>query len=267
MKGTGHSGSDVKEEVVSGTPTNAAQDESHYRHLAPWLRLVTTLRMLGPRKNGETMVLDVGCGDGTLMSHLGGKCVGVDVSTSALESARAKTGAEVVMASASTLPFRDESFDLVICTEVLEHLDEMEAAIGQLASVAKRDGTVHFTVPVASWYRLVLFRLLGARPYYLSEAEHKREFSVIPVERFSPISTLVSTIRHYGLEIEDVKGSCFFPDKIEGPLDAIADASSRMRGLVQRIDATINRLPSMKFLGRYLAMSCRRTHRPRTSSP
>jgi ubiquinone/menaquinone biosynthesis C-methylase UbiE len=222
--------------------------------------------MVGPRSRRGTTILDVGCGDGTLMTHLGGNCVGIDVSEEALRSARANSGAEVVLASASALPFRDGSFDLVICTEVLEHIDDMEAAIGQLVSVAKQDGTIHLTVPTASWYRLVLFRLLGTRPYYLSEAEHKREFSAIPIERFTTVSSLFSTIRNYGLEIDDVKGAYFFPDKIEGPLDAIAGGSSKMRDFAKRTDAMVNKLPMMRFYGRYLAFSCHRVHQSRTRS-
>jgi hypothetical protein len=72
------------------------------------------------------------------------------------------------------------------------------------------------------------------------------------------VSSLISTVRRHGLEIDEAKGAYFFPDKIEGPLDAIAEGSARMRGLAERTDAIVNKLPVMRHLGRYLALSCRR---------
>lgn len=244
--------------AMSGGPRYASLDDSHFLHLAPWLRLVRTLQMLRSHVRSGRRVLDVGCGDGTTMMHLGGNRVGVDVSMDVLKSAKARSGADVVLGSALALPFRDGSFDVVVCTEVLEHLDDVEGAIGQLAAVAKRDGTIHLTVPMASWYRLMLFRLLGIRPYYLSEEEHKREFSAVPVDRFSSVSSLLSSLERYGLRIEDVRGSYFFPDKMEGPLDEIVRGSTRLRAIAERLDAIANILPKMRYLGRYLALSCRK---------
>lgn len=53
----------------------------------------------------------------------------------------------LVRASLTKLPFRDESFDHVICSEVLEHIREDQAALGELVRVLKPGGTLAISVP------------------------------------------------------------------------------------------------------------------------
>lgn len=213
--------------------------------------------MLKAHVRSEMMVLDVGCGDGTIMKSLGGSCVGIDISLDALGRARVNSEAHVVLGSALALPFKEETFDVIVCTEVLEHLRDVGPAIEQIASILKLEGVVHLTVPLASWYRLLLIKLLGVRPYFLSE-EHEREFSAISIEKFSPISSLITAIEDCGLTIDEVKGSYFFPDKVEGPLDRIVNGSTRMRNLAWRLDDFLSRIPKLNLFGRYLALSCRK---------
>lgn len=222
--------------------------------------------MLKDHAGAGKSVLDVGCGDGTILRSVRGNRVGLDISFEMLIAAGANSRAAVVLGSALALPFTRESFDLVICTEVLEHLSRADDAIGQVASVLKSGGIAHFTVPLASWYRLLLFKLLGAEPYFLSEEEHEREFSAVPVKRFTPVSSLISMIENHGFAIEEIRGSFFFPDKVEGPLDRIVNDSEAMRDLARRLDNFLERIPGLAYFGRYLAISCRKTEETHTKS-
>jgi SAM-dependent methyltransferase len=84
-------------------------------------------------------VLDVGCGDGALTNPLaerGLTVAGMDVSTVALDHVRAPS----VVGDVARMPFADDAFDLVLCTEVLEHLPEdvYPAARRELQRVAGR---------------------------------------------------------------------------------------------------------------------------------
>ncbi len=99
-------------------------------------RTPTTLAMI-PRE--VSSVLDVGCGDGTLLRSVdwADLKVGVDISYTALSLV---SSGHRVLASSEMLPFREKEFDLVMSTEVLEHLPVggFEATCSEIQRVAKR---------------------------------------------------------------------------------------------------------------------------------
>jgi ubiquinone/menaquinone biosynthesis C-methylase UbiE len=101
-------------------------------------------------------VLDAGCGEGFvtqwLQTGLAGAAVsGVDLHEAALDRARARVPeAAFERGDVTALPFADGAFDLVVCTEVLEHLDDPRAALAELRRVA--GGRVLVTVPHEPWF-------------------------------------------------------------------------------------------------------------------
>lgn len=102
-------------------------------------------------------VLDAGCGEGFatgyLAEHLpGARFEGVDVSEGAIAYARQHFGERVTyqVGSVYELPFDDNAFDLVLCSEVLEHLDRPDLAVRELARVARRH--VLMTVPLEPYF-------------------------------------------------------------------------------------------------------------------
>ena len=115
-------------------------------------------------------VLDVGCGEGVLTrewaERLGtGRVVGVDLDDPRLRAeweAGARPNLEYRAAEAHALPFADGDFDLVAGIEVLEHVPDPDAALREMARVARRRLLV--SVP-----REPIWRLLNvARGAYLS---------------------------------------------------------------------------------------------------
>ncbi len=78
-------------------------------------------------------VLDAGCGVGYGSGLLAGAgastVVGVDVAPKAVEAAAAvaPANASFVTGDVHALPFDDDSFDLVVCFEVIEHVERQEA--------------------------------------------------------------------------------------------------------------------------------------------
>jgi ubiquinone/menaquinone biosynthesis C-methylase UbiE len=99
-------------------------------------RTPTTIAMI---PHDVSSVLDVGCGDGSLLRSVDSANlkVGVDISYTALSLV---TSGFKILASSEILPFRENEFDLVMSTEVLEHLPDwgFEASCSEIQRVAKR---------------------------------------------------------------------------------------------------------------------------------
>jgi ubiquinone/menaquinone biosynthesis C-methylase UbiE len=95
-------------------------------------------------------VLDVGAGSGTftnILSDRGFEVTSTDVTEDALEVLRARASGTVERADATSLPFAASSFDAVILGEVLEHVENEEAALAEMARVLRPDGVLALTVP------------------------------------------------------------------------------------------------------------------------
>ena len=74
-------------------------------------------------------VLDVGCGDAHLKGLVSSEYIGIDI---------AGRPDVVFDLEQGKLPFRDNSFDCVVCTDVLEHLEEIHSMFSELARVTRK---------------------------------------------------------------------------------------------------------------------------------
>jgi len=130
-------------------------------------------------------LLDAGCGEGRHCFGAldrGARVFGLDLDRASLDRAsgplraRAKeVGSFGVMMHGNTfrLPFRDGTFDRVICSEVMEHVHDYAAACRELARVTKPGGRVAVTIPTATSEHLYL--RLGD-DYFESPGGHIRIF-------------------------------------------------------------------------------------------
>jgi SAM-dependent methyltransferase len=103
----------------------------------------TLVRRLCPElARGSARVLDLGCGDGALSADLversGARVTAADLAWKRARAAAERPGVGAAQASVYALPFRDDAFDLVVCTDLLEHLDEPELAMRELVRVSRR---------------------------------------------------------------------------------------------------------------------------------
>jgi SAM-dependent methyltransferase len=98
-------------------------------------------------------ILDAGCGSGRNMVELAryGTVTGVELSEAALRVARSRGVGEVVQASLEALPLTTSSFDLAVCLDVIEHLDDDRGALRELRRVIVPGGYLIVTVPAYQW--------------------------------------------------------------------------------------------------------------------
>lgn len=104
-------------------------------------------------------VLDIGCGDGFyihLLSRLFPKVriVGLDNDPKALKSARANlegSGVTLQLGDINNIPLKDNQFDVVILSEVLEHLDNDRQGLKEVHRVLKPRSQVFISVPHANY--------------------------------------------------------------------------------------------------------------------
>ncbi len=82
-------------------------------------------------------ILDVGCGTG---QHLKYGSIGIDISLPMLEEARKKGFKKIVQGSAEELPFKDESFDSVLCIFTVLNLCDYIKTIKEIYRVLKKNG-------------------------------------------------------------------------------------------------------------------------------
>ncbi len=97
-------------------------------------------------------ILDVGCGTGANLEMLAnfGEAEGVDVSDDALEFCKQK-GLKAHKGLAESLPFADESFDVVTALDVVEHLDDDIAGLKEMNRVLRTGGKTLIFVPAFMW--------------------------------------------------------------------------------------------------------------------
>jgi ubiquinone/menaquinone biosynthesis C-methylase UbiE len=133
-----------------------------------------------PADGAGLRVLDVGCGTGHQLAALrsrGYEGAGVDASEAMLAYARENNpGAEIRNASVDALPFETESFDVVVCIEVLRHLRDPRPAIGEMARVLKPGGIALATAaPVLNLNLYALVNQLTSR-YRIGNLRQLKQF-------------------------------------------------------------------------------------------
>ena len=118
-------------------------------------------------------VLDIACGTGygsqILLEHGAGLAVGSDASPAAVSEAAVERHDHLclIQASGTSLPFADDSFDVVVSLETIEHIADDAGFARELARVVNANGIVIFSTPNALYTRPV--NGVPANPFHVRE--------------------------------------------------------------------------------------------------
>lgn len=128
-------------------------------------------------------VVDIGCGDGGYTSfcgRMGADVTFADIQADKVEALEARMKAtssgkiQGIVSDCMPIPLPDDYADVVVSTEVLEHVHDPEAVLNELVRIGKPDATFVLTVPDARGENLVKGI---AHPVYFQEPNHIQIFS------------------------------------------------------------------------------------------
>jgi 2-polyprenyl-3-methyl-5-hydroxy-6-metoxy-1,4-benzoquinol methylase len=113
---------------------------------------------LGHTRLAGVRMLDAGCGYGAFSEvavERGAAVVSVDIGARLVARTIARAGSRGLVSDVCRLSLRDESFDVVISSEMLEHTNAPDRAIMELARILRTDGLLVLTTPNRAWQGLV----------------------------------------------------------------------------------------------------------------
>jgi SAM-dependent methyltransferase len=115
--------------------------------------LINLLRGVAGAGSKRLRILDYGCGTGGNTSAYGsfGDVVGIEPDSTAVQLAHRRGGARYCRTTGTDLPFREGSFDVVMASDVLEHIEHDGKGILEIARVLRPGGSVILSVPAHGW--------------------------------------------------------------------------------------------------------------------
>jgi len=184
----------------------------------------STLRVARARALSKPVldVADIGCGAGTqsfLWAELGHNVHGLDVNQPLLDVARQRAGesrcsVDFQLGSATKLPWADQSMDVCLMLELLEHVSEWQACLQECSRILRQGGILvlttnnklcpfqqEFNLPLYSWYPNFLKRYferlaVTTRPQLANYAKY-------PAVNWFSFYSLRATLSPYGFVSRD----------------------------------------------------------------
>lgn len=229
----------------------------------PWYQLI--LKMMKSVINGfqGKRILEVGCGLGGFCIRVagkGGNSIGLDVSSSAIRKAKdlakqykVQNQVDFVVGDAQFLPFKDQSNELVICSETLEHVANYEQAFRELVRVTEKSGYLCVTVPnllSTMFFGYIVLLCIG-------QPQYAKKFLYVEKEHIFHFFKVKKLFSRENLKVMEIRSTDFLylpPTirkalKIENHLKAISD---RIEGFLEN-----HRLP-LRLFGANIGVIARR---------
>lgn len=162
--------------------------------------------------------LDVGCGGGLLAERFaaaGAAVTGIDLSPVAIEAAKkhaASTGLAIDYRVASPADFvknTPEPFDIIICAEVLEHVDNLDLFLADTLSMLKPGGLFFFGT-INKTFKARILAIAVAEDILRMVPSGTHDY-----KRFVRPSLLKEILKNNGVEMMELKGMSYDPFQFE----------------------------------------------------
>lgn len=172
----------------------------HFYYISNHKIILSLIKKYAPDK--DLKILDAGCGTGLLTKRLSqfGKVVAIDIHPQAIRFSKER-GINVRKASVNKLPFKDSSFDLIVCIDVLYHREvDDQKALQEFYRILKPSGLLVLRVPANQWLNLAHDKYVHSRERYSkNELQQKLLKASFKIEKLSSVNLAllpVATISH-----------------------------------------------------------------------
>lgn len=160
-------------------------------------RTEKVLEMINRYKVHEPLsILDVGAADGAMLRQLKNNlntdiCLGIEPSVEYINS-RSNDSPQIIQAIGEKLPFKSNSFDVVVAASVFDHMGEPAAFLRECRRILKKEGIVIVTL-ISPFYDALAVKLKikeDDHVFHFSEGElartiRKENFDVVSISRFA----------------------------------------------------------------------------------
>jgi len=136
-------------------------------------------------ERGKRTAVDVGCRSGHQTRQLEAR--GYHVTSIDIEKLFDQC---IVVDANKTLPFEDKSFDVIWCSEVIEHLADAEFTVGEFRRVLKDGGVMYLTTPNSYFWLMRPLHWIGLPPSRLQRQDHTQFFNIAAIRKIFPNAEL-----------------------------------------------------------------------------
>jgi len=205
-------------------------------------------------------LLDVGCGGGLLAEELaraGFAVTGIDPAPETIETARAHASASRLSIVYETgagehLPFPDASFDHVTCCDVLEHVDDVDRVIAEIARVLRPGGLFFYdTINRTFISKIAIIKVMQEWRSTAFAEPHSHVW-----EKFIKPAELTAIFARHGLEQREMAG--IMPRR--NPIATLLDLRRRVQGKItfKELGRRLDFQESEHLEGSYMGYATRR---------
>jgi SAM-dependent methyltransferase len=168
----------------SGRDTYSGENQGYAVNFRNWMHTELQALPAGSR------ILEVGCGDASFTRHLAeysANVTALDISESQVRRNAAAYPAITFLQHdvSDPLPFENGEFDVIWCSEVLEHLFDPAFALREMHRVMARGGRLLVTVPYHGLFKNVLIALFKWDRHFTPSNPHLRFFTRNTLERIA----------------------------------------------------------------------------------
>lgn len=134
-------------------------------------------------------IIDVGCASGWFISEISkkfpkAKCFGIDIYKDAIDFGKKKyRKINFKCADAQSIPFKNSTFDVVICCEVLEHVENPKKTLLEIKRILKNDGTAVMEIDSGNFlFKIIWYWWTNLRKGVWRDS-HIHQFDVSKLEK------------------------------------------------------------------------------------